>query len=636
MINRSFISNTVAIVFLPVLFFNLLSCDKTHRPTNINQGDTSMISRLYRAGTNAVDSGHEAEAGRNFYAGISASRKNDQRLYEGFGLAHLTTFYRNSGQYDSASRTGKLALDIFRSEHYNGRMYLMTRLALLEQHEQNSDYLQLTSEGLDILKQARDQHDTPAIARTLVLLSRASPEPASDKKSLAYQEEAVSLLRQSSDKSTLPKTLNNLALVYIASGRNEEALVFCREALQHEKPALRVDGYTYCYMAFAYIGLGETDSAFMFLNKSKAIAGQLNDPRMELNVYSASADLYADLGNYQKAIEMFDTGLVLMKQSGISTLLPGFYLGKAKAFKKMGEFEKSLAAYNTADSVLVIIREGDVNKKIAELETKYKTREKEASITMLSRTATLQRNGLIIVIALLVLAVTLGILSLIQYRRQKNANKVISIQAEKMQWLMKEIHHRVKNNLQVISSIINLHLRRIKDERALGALGDTRNKIMSISMIHQNLYQSKGMELIEMQDYLEQLVRNMNDVLAGQGEIVTKVDGGGLSLDIDTAVPLALIITELMANSWKHGREEGTTLVISIALGTADSGFYLDYLDNGPGLPENWQRNIRKSLGMDMVMMMIDQLDGTLKSENQEGANFHISFLNSEQRKKIA
>lgn len=592
--------------------------------------DTSAILAYYKAGSIALDSGNKTAALNSYREGMEQSRHAGNLLYEGFGLHYLSAFYAQTGNYDSVYKYGQEAVSIFRQERYNGHFYLLTRLSLLERYELNSDHVQMTNEGLEILKEAKEVADTPAIARTLVLLSRANTRITDEKRAIFYQEEAVALLRRASDKSTLPKTLNNLGQSYTEAGRYEDALKACHEALQHEAPDVRVDGYTYCYMAFAHMGLDQPDSARFYLERSKQIADQLHDPKIALNVYSAYAELYAFEERYPETLNMLDSGIAIMKKMEISALMPSFQVSRAKAFYNMGRYKDALKAYSISDSLFAVMREDGLQKKIAELETRYQTREKETAIRTLSRTASVQQQWLLIVVLILIVTLGLGIFALLQYRRQKKANKLISSQAERLQWAMKEIHHRVKNNLQVITSLINMQLRKNDHPSVDRLLTDTVTRIQSIAIIHQKLYQHEEQEAVILADYVQQLAKAIHAV-HGTATINVRTD---LMLDIDTAVMLGLVVTELITNSCKHARSADKSLVIDISISMTAAGYLMSYQDNGPGLPELPGNN--RSIGMQLIGLMVRQMGGTIQWANKEGLLCLLHFKDEVQRKQIA
>ncbi len=618
-------------LILNCLWILCFSCKQRAVPDALAQTDSVRITGFYAKGKEALRTGDTVAAQSAFEEGLRQSEAAGAPLLEGFGWAWLTSYHTQTGHYDAARGTGAKALRIFDSLKYQEGLYLQTRLELLSQLQLSNAHLRLTEEGLRILAEAKAAQDTPAMARALVLMGSAGTEITGDDRELRYQEKAVALLRQTSDPSTLPMTLNNLSLAYCDHGREAEALELCREALAHPKPDLRVDGYTYAYMGRAFLGLGEIDSARFYLDQSGEIAHRYNDPKMKLNLLGLYAGMYQEEGRYAKAIARFDSGIRLMEQTGITALLPAFQLGRGEAFQASGDHRQALRAYVTADSMLAALREESVRKEIAALETRYQTREKEAAIQNLSRTTMQQRAWLIGVGGLLALTVVLGTFAGLQYRKQRRANQLVAAQAEYLGWLMKEIHHRLKNNLQVITSLINMQIRKGVTPETEQVLSDTVMRIHAIALIHQKLYQHTAQETVSLEPYLRLLVDSIQSVHGpAQADIRTL-----LQLDTSTVVLLGLLLTELITNSYKHGRQPDRELHITIELTATPDGYRLLYTDNGPGMPQPVSLPA-KTMGTTIIQLMARQLGGHFVFENKAGLRGTLLFKDEAQRRQQA
>ncbi len=202
--------------------------------------------------------------------------------------------------------------------------------------------------------------------------------------------------------------------------------------------------------------------------------------------------------------------------------------------------------------------------------------------------------------------------------------------------LIREIHHRVKNNLQVISALQQLQSARSNDPQVKAALEESQNRVLSIAFIHHNLYQHDDLKGVEMQSFIKELTEHIAAVYAQPDQQIKIVcDTVPLSLDIDTAVPIGLIINELLTNSYKYAFEGRIAGRISISLQTipgATGSYLLHYTDDGPGLPEgtDWKR--AKSLGLRLITQLSRQLDGELTYNSHVGSGFRLLFHNFELR----
>ncbi|WP_421825411.1 histidine kinase dimerization/phosphoacceptor domain -containing protein [Larkinella sp.] len=200
--------------------------------------------------------------------------------------------------------------------------------------------------------------------------------------------------------------------------------------------------------------------------------------------------------------------------------------------------------------------------------------------------------------------------------------------------LMKEIHHRVKNNLQVISGLLELQSRSLTDETAKDALRDGQNRVRSIALIHQNLYQFENLSTIDLKRFINDLCRQVQRVFQKQKPVVIRITVPDLHLDIDSAVPLGLILNELLSNSFKYAFSEVAAGEIHLEIRSLTEGKYqLLYADNGPGLPPGFDLARASTLGLQLVNDLSRQIGGSVQYATKNGAAFTIYFTNRNQRK---
>ncbi|MEX1236822.1 MAG: histidine kinase dimerization/phosphoacceptor domain -containing protein, partial [Pseudomonadales bacterium] len=198
--------------------------------------------------------------------------------------------------------------------------------------------------------------------------------------------------------------------------------------------------------------------------------------------------------------------------------------------------------------------------------------------------------------------------------------------------LLKEVHHRVKNNMQVISSLLNIQAETIENPQFANLLGESQQRIKSMSLIHENLYQSDNLLEIDFEDYINMLANSLCRFYTIPGvSIGLDIQVEDVNLDIETAVPCGLIINELISNSLKHafvGKEGRGT--ISVSFRNIGCRYVLQISDNGIGLPEDFEPNASSSMGMEIVSILTQQLDGRLHIDGRCGASFEISFPRKE------
>lgn len=225
---------------------------------------------------------------------------------------------------------------------------------------------------------------------------------------------------------------------------------------------------------------------------------------------------------------------------------------------------------------------------------------------------------------------TLSFLSDITQRKRNEAQIEASLAAKEI--LLREIHHRVKNNLQVIFSLLYLQSLRLTDEQALRSLEDSQNRIKSMALVHENLYRSDDLARIDFARYTDSLTQHLvtSYGLSVQGvNLITKVEK--VSLSTRTAIPCGLLLNELVSNSLKHAFPDGRQGDIYVELTSDRQGhFVLVVRDNGIGLPPDFQLTGHQSLGLQLVDTLVKQIDGTIEFDAREGAEFRISFSESE------
>jgi two-component sensor histidine kinase/HAMP domain-containing protein len=211
---------------------------------------------------------------------------------------------------------------------------------------------------------------------------------------------------------------------------------------------------------------------------------------------------------------------------------------------------------------------------------------------------------------------------------RKGAEEQARASLQEKEVLLKEIHHRVKNNLQIITSLLNLQTDQVKDTGTLRALRDSQARVRSMALIHEKLYQSKSLAKIDFGEYVQSLVNDLfRSYQRSLGVIELDVQVDEVALNLDYAVPCGLILNELITNALKYAFPNGRKGVLHIELRTElNQTLHLRVADNGVGLPAGLDVFTSKSLGLQLVNSLVAQIGGTLAVESGEGAGFLVSF----------
>lgn len=289
------------------------------------------------------------------------------------------------------------------------------------------------------------------------------------------------------------------------------------------------------------------------------------------------------------------------------------------------------------------------SEALAKQRAKFETEKKEIEITFLNKANQLKSMELeqneklqkkqqtiiyLLNVGVIFTVIFIGVV-LKLYAKKQATNKILNLknhiiqnQNGEKEILLKEIHHRVKNNLQIIWSLLDLQSNSIDDPKVKLAITDGKNRINSMSMIHQMLYQNDDAGNIQFKEYLNKLILQIKSTFsnATDTEVVLRVPDD-LRFDIDTSIPLGLIITELITNAFKYAFTDQNSKTILVNLESLGSSqFQLKISDNGIGVPKDFDISKSKSLGLRLVRNLSKQIKGSVEMESQTGTTFVISF----------
>lgn len=297
-------------------------------------------------------------------------------------------------------------------------------------------------------------------------------------------------------------------------------------------------------------------------------------------------------------------------------------------------------------------------KEFADLQLKYETEKKDKNIKLLKQQGQLQETQLnnemvmryIFIGSLIILFIILGLL-FSQYCLKQRNNKILEVKQEEInrqngvlrqlvdekEWLLKEIHHRVKNNLQIVISLLNTQSAYLENEDALMAIQNSQHRMHAMSLIHQKLYQSDNLASIDMSWYIYELVNYLKECFDLNRKISYKIDTDRIDLDVAQAVPVGLILNEAISNAIKYAFPDRPKGQVTISLKSMGGDTcQLIIADDGIGVPDDFEDQERESLGMNLMMGLTDQLDGTFALQNNNGLAIVITFTKKQQHMDAA
>ena len=210
---------------------------------------------------------------------------------------------------------------------------------------------------------------------------------------------------------------------------------------------------------------------------------------------------------------------------------------------------------------------------------------------------------------------------------RKRIEALLMVSLGEKELLLKEVHHRVKNNMAVISSLLSLQAGYVDDEKLLGIFKESQNRIRSMALVHDKLYQSEDFSHINLKDYVISLVENIRYAFTSDKRIKINTEIEELNMEMDTLIPCGLIINELITNAFMHAFGKTDDPEVRVVIKRADNGnIALSVADNGSGLPEGFDTVSSKGLGLRLVQALIKQLGGMHEMGSELGTEFRVIF----------
>ena len=427
---------------------------------------------------------------------------------------------------------------------------------------------------------------------------------------------------------------------YVQTGQLENYISSCKEIL---KLAEKAKGGSYFYnstvfqLIDAYIYKGEFDQVY--------VENQLDILSKDLNSRYYNNILYA---KYLSSLETNDPAKArIFKKFGVQNIeeLCAYLVKDAEnklnnkfiidlhtccgeALIKDKKYEEAFSYLKEANLLTRKIYSEDLSEILAEYQTQELIKDKEKEILVEKDKNRFYFIFSGVVFGLFILLIFLFILN-------RRNSKTLAIKNRENELLLKEIHHRIKNNFQRISSLLELQYKNLENDDLKEILKEGQNRINAMSMIHNRLYQSNDISAISFKDYCRDLVSE-NAKLFNVKDFHLDICMEDVMIDVDTAIPLGLILNELTSNAFKYGLNKRTSNEIKVCLDVITIGDYkLTFRDNGKGLPKDLKWENIKSLGLLLVKRLTKQLHGKLNYYYDNGAVFEVTFKDSIRRSHI-
>jgi pentatricopeptide repeat protein len=599
---------------------------------------------------------------REFPAGIGANGSDTVRRrasqQETDSLLHIAEVHLEQDKFDQAENELLRVLQQYKALGY--KKLHVTYDLLAEVSKLKVDLhkeLLYRTEAIRSLEATADTAQAPLFYAKLALVYADLDMYG---QSVTWIETALRQLKQRRVFEDYYGDLSLLIYDLIKDGRPREAIDFLEKTVREVPPinlAQKVDlneMFGNCYAA-----LGQYTKAEQYYREMMRDYKVTNFNKA---FYTTNAQMVTDFIHYYQVMATFYISIKQFAKAGpyvskILELSPGsvrpitlykFHQMQFLVDSAAGNYISAIRHFELHKQLNDSLFNATKSKQIAELQNGYEMKAKEQSIKALEaqskmehtelRNVSLQRNITIGGIAMLLI---IAVLAYRGYRSKQRSNRTLRIKQEEInqqnqslqhllnekEWLLKEVHHRVKNNLQIIISLLNAQSDFLDNPAALYAIQESRERMQAIALIHQKLYQFDHSTLIDMRSYIQELVSYLESSFVAARRIHFQQEIDEINLDVSQAVPLGLILNEAITNAVKYafpGDRRGT---ISIVLEKKNGqNMLLKIADNGIGLPQHFDLDTNNSLGMRLMKLFADQLEGDLFFHNSEGVEISLRF----------
>jgi len=424
----------------------------------------------------------------------------------------------------------------------------------------------------------------------------------------------------------------------------DSALIYYQKAIDVWKPVERVQEYSRCMVKMAEIELkaANYNSSLLLLDEAERGFKKIKYEAGLTDVFILKGDYYYEKDAFKKSLLHYNESLVLAEESASFGQLRQIYRSLYLTNKELKDSERALFYLEKANSLKDSIFGLEQEKIKYQYQTKYDVLSKESEIQNLTKSQEIQdlkvkqtdlknENQKIGLYALSGGVILVGILVFLLYRRNKvktALNDELQRSLREREALLREIHHRVKNNLQIVSSLLNLQSGYASQKSAAEILKDSQDRITSMSILHENLYKSENLNDIGFKDYVESLVTNLKSSFNLDEQNITVVQEiEEMHLDMDYLVPCGLIINELVTNSLKYAFGDIPKGEIKITASKKENQYHLSISDNGIGVDEEINPAKLKSLGLRLVNGLVRQMKGQINFPKRDsGFEVNITF----------
>lgn len=594
----------------------------------ITLSDDTTKLKVYTELTNELYFTDVAKAKKTGIEGVKFAKQFNNDNLSGYMQLALGNAYKGESRVDSAHHHFLLAKESFdKTGSLKGKVAVLEKLMYVtRQRNQHHETIRLALQSIKIYEHFGDYSK---MAKAYADISDADYGLDKYEESIVYNEKSVEILREHDLMHEAPNALNGLAHTYVFLEDYDKALEYSDQALAIVKPLNDAHkmASTLSVRANLLKNMGRFEESTDAYKIVLAHAEKIGSLGWQAHTFNKMGDLHNRAGQYDKALEALLKCKAILEKLGENKYYGDHYSFLARAYAGVGKLDSAYHYKSLEGEYNLKVYTEESNVISTQLKTEFETEKKEATIaqqqTELALKSTQQKY----------LVGTGGMLLLLlggafyAFRIKQKSNEALEEKNNEITALLGEVHHRVKNNLQILSSLLHLQSRHITDDAALSAVREGQNRVEAMGLIHQKLYTKNNASTIEISDYLHELGDNLTDTLTHDDQVKLIYETPKIFLDVDTAIPLGLIVNELITNSIKHGFPNNKKGEIKIKLAISSLNLLcLTVSDNGIGKQENLDKK-STAFGTQLIYILCKKLKGDIKIlKKSEGYGTEIQF----------
>ena len=568
--------------------------------------------------------------------------KNNQLANAAEALNGIAAFHLGNKQFDLAENELQQVFAEYKTAGYKKLQYAYLVSYDLEYVKGN--YYKAMAYCLQAIKNVTPGEDTTINAYFYHGMAECNYTVKKYQQALEWVKRALAAGngKYTQDKFILIRTL-------LALNRTQEARKALNEILQ-EKPSSILDNKLdlNSTLAVYYAKINKYDLAVQYYLEALKVIN--NDKYKDVDLRdtwyttcdNAIAAIYLKANQAAKAKKYITNGALALRNATTPldpTILVDFYDNSYKYHVATGAYQAAIYDLQRRVKLQDSLFTADKDKQLAELNIQYQTAQQQQDIKTLHsqsvaqratlEKANLQRN---ITIGGIVVMLLVSGLFYRNYQQKKLANNIITHKNELLQhlltekeWLLKEVHHRVKNNLHTVICLLESQARYLEDD-ALKAVENSQHRIYAMSLIHQKLYQAEDVKTIDMSEYIPELVRSLEDGFDTSGHTHFKLNIEPINLTVSHAIPIGLIINEAVTNSIKYAFPDNRKGEIMISMLNDGDQLKLEIADNGIGMPQMDEEAVPESLGLRLIKGLCEDIEADIIFEVDNGTRITILF----------